>query len=852
MADNQIDNLSIQVTASAGKAASVFDRLASSAGRLRGAAYGAAGGMQDMAQVARDAGTATSRAGEQSGRAAPLIRQTGKAAKEAGDDAKKGSTGIATFWQSLKRIAYYRFIRSVIRGITSAFSEGIKNLYHWSAAVDGTFAKSMDRLASSTLYLKNSLGAMLAPIIERLTPVIEWIIDRIVDAINWINKLFAALSGSQTYIVAKKVATKWQDAGKNVAGSAKSAADDIRRTLLGFDEINRLDSPNKSSGGGGYSASGDKTDYTNMFEERKLDGWMSKLASFIDKFKLGVPAVLGGILAGFAAIKKAIKAVSSLSLGWLKNMAGKTVDIAVSLVRKGWKTIKDWALSFGQAVVDLAVKIKTSALELWAKFATRFAALNPVLKVGIVASVTAAALWAAYRLAWALAPDKVLEIKAKFVTTATQLRDGLVRGWAFLGSWALNVKLRLATTAAQLKNDIINGWNKLTPWALSVALRLNTSATQLKNSVVKAWYNLVSWALDVKLRIGTSIKDLWNLVKKNWKTVAAVALGVAIAIATPWSTIAASLSALWSEVMASFGGSLAFGVTPMYDPVVEGQKKADAMKKKVPVSKYGVSALPGGGSADRGGPSAGRNKKNIEKVKVSVSLERDGWKSLSDWVGTDLTVKTSLQRLGWTTLADWIGNSVVAFVSLAKKNWSSLGSWVGNSVTAYVNLVRGNFRSLSDWIGKTINVGVNLFSNWINRRKNGGAFANGIWSSIPQYANGTRDAHGSLFWAGEAGPEIVGHVGGRTEVLNKSQLASTMYSSVVSAMIAALPAVVYAAREDSSMDSDGGGIDYNRLADAMVSAMQRAGIGAVYLDGRQLAQSINRESRRLGTPAVTF
>jgi hypothetical protein len=44
------------------------------------------------------------------------------------------------------------------------------------------------------------------------------------------------------------------------------------------------------------------------------------------------------------------------------------------------------------------------------------------------------------------------------------------------------------------------------------------------------------------------------------------------------------------------------------------------------------------------------------------------------------------------------------------------------------------------------------------------------------------DAHGTLFVAGEAGPEILGHIGGRTEILNQSQLAQTMYAAVRSAM----------------------------------------------------------------------
>lgn len=70
-------------------------------------------------------------------------------------------------------------------------------------------------------------------------------------------------------------------------------------------------------------------------------------------------------------------------------------------------------------------------------------------------------------------------------------------------------------------------------------------------------------------------------------------------------------------------------------------------------------------------------------------------------------------------------------------------------------------------------------------QKLGGIFQNGLWSAIPQYAGGTINAHGSLFLAGEAGPEIVGHVGGRTEVLNKSQLASTMFAAVENGMLAA-------------------------------------------------------------------
>ena len=66
MAENTINNLSIQVTASAENAARVFDRLASSAGRLRGAAQGASGGLHEVGEAAKNFCNTTENAGKAS------------------------------------------------------------------------------------------------------------------------------------------------------------------------------------------------------------------------------------------------------------------------------------------------------------------------------------------------------------------------------------------------------------------------------------------------------------------------------------------------------------------------------------------------------------------------------------------------------------------------------------------------------------------------------------------------------------------------------------------------------------------------------------------------------------------
>lgn len=71
---------------------------------------------------------------------------------------------------------------------------------------------------------------------------------------------------------------------------------------------------------------------------------------------------------------------------------------------------------------------------------------------------------------------------------------------------------------------------------------------------------------------------------------------------------------------------------------------------------------------------------------------------------------------------------------------------------------------------------------WILKKEFGGVYANGSWSNIPQFANGGLPNHGTMFIAGESGAEIVGHINGRTEVLNKSQIASAIYTAVAAAM----------------------------------------------------------------------
>ena len=973
----KIDNLVIDITANADRAIRTFDRLSSSMGNARGAASGASGGMKDFADSAKVADTATKGAGQSASDSSKKLRQFGKSAEDAGKSAKKGSSGIDKFWQALKRVAFYRVVRAILRELAEAFKEGITNLYNWSSAVNGTFAKSMDRIATSSLYLKNSLGAMLAPIINTLAPVIEKIVDIIVKVINYLNMFFAMLSGSQTYTVAKKVATTWGDAGKAAAGSAKQAADDIKRTILGFDEINKLEKQNKSSSGGGSGSGSSGTNYADMFEERKLPAWMATVANVIDKLHLNWIDLLAKILAGWAAIKLAIKAVSALSKGWLKSLTGKVVDIAVRLIRKGWTTVTDWALAFGKKVVEISVKLKQSALELWTKFALRWAALNPVLKVGIVITTTALALWAAYQLAWALSPEKVLAVKAAIVTKAQALWKGVQDGWYALGQKALGVGVIITTAASALWKNLQDGWYNLGQKVFGVVAVITTKANELWKSVQDGWFNLGAKVLGVGVAITTFASELWKKVQDGWYKLGEKVLGVSVTITTLANSLWNKFESAWNNSTANQSLSVTVGakagigmsrkgaalvpsieVEPINIPVNVGGKPStsglsrkasnaasavsgavtslaasakdiwanfstswNASAKKQPVKvqavvpdrmtttvppttsfgeyfkvnwkKHAVEALytlgigatiitpwteigsalstlwskglalagvGSGGTAGAlsfgaipmlSGPGSYGNYKNTQSetaaMKQFVDRFERGVQNQKPTVATTVNAEPGTGMSRKSAYGKMVPDVSDTTAKVAvKKNWSgsatqALGlSNLRTDIAVGIRMVNSEIRVSGGGGGR-----------WVAMTKAlGGIFNNGRWSNIPQYANGTANVnHGTLFWAGENGSEIVGNVGGRTEVLNRSQLASAMYSSVTAAMA---PAVQAFANAGSAVLNKGGNDDTASMMREALNLLQIIADKEFSADVTTAAiqTALNRSNRRAGVTVV--
>lgn len=74
---------------------------------------------------------------------------------------------------------------------------------------------------------------------------------------------------------------------------------------------------------------------------------------------------------------------------------------------------------------------------------------------------------------------------------------------------------------------------------------------------------------------------------------------------------------------------------------------------------------------------------------------------------------------------------------------------------------------------------------WGMTKANGGIFMGGGWQDITKYASGGLPYSGEMFIAREAGPELVGTIGGHTAVMNNDQIVASVAAGVYNAVVRA-------------------------------------------------------------------
>ena len=203
-------------------------------------------------------------------KAQSATKEVSKSIREVSHEAKKAKGPLQTFADSLKRIAMYRLLRTIIKAITQAFKEGMEWAYTFSNGVAGEghrFAEAMDSMTSASTKMKAQLGSAFISLLALIAPIVNQIISLVTMLANALSQLFAVFTGG-TYLKAQDVSAEFADTMKSGAGAAK----EWKNQLLGFDVINRLEEPSKGGGGGGNAI-----DPMSLFEDTEITGWFAML-----------------------------------------------------------------------------------------------------------------------------------------------------------------------------------------------------------------------------------------------------------------------------------------------------------------------------------------------------------------------------------------------------------------------------------------------------------------------------------------------------------------------------------------------------------------------------------------------
>lgn len=803
--------------------------------------------------------------------------------RKLGSAVQNAAGKVSSFFSSIKRVLFYRAIRTMLSEITKGIKEGIDSLYQYSKALNGTFAGAMDTLATSKQYLNNSLGAALAPLIEAAAPVIDFLVDKLVDLINEMNKLFALFSGADHWTRAIKQEKEYAEA----AEEAKDAQEELKKTVMGFDELNLLrDDSSKDD-----KKDKETPDYSTMFEDVPFDGtsWAEKFKDLLDKLK----ELLGPIWE------------------WIKNALAKLWDFLKSLFAK----LKDFWDAYGPEILE---KIKNALKALWDWIKSVFQSIWDVFKAawdkvgpGLIESIKKAfqEVWELikaigrsiaevfnngtgqrtfellllilqdifdiignfarkFREAWEEAGtgtriiqawwdifNDILELIHRILRATADWLDTLdfspiLQGFADVSEAFEGLVKVLCDLTARIYEEVvlpIAKWiiEELAPafeTTLAAAIRMVTELiSPLVEGVLGAWHEIqpiIEWIEGVVIMVFDKVRDVFNRLAETFKEkgdkIREILTGIGEIVEEVWEWIWPIFELAKEQV----GDTLEF-IGKLIDDVV----------RLIIDTLHGLVEFIAGvltGDWER----AWNGLKEI--VDATWQNIKDVWTHVFEWI-----------KAGWDDTKEYLINTWSTIKEKASEWWNNTKETIGKVTDDIHDKITGTWDKITNWMTeKTDKLKQKVSEGWENIKKTIHdalekikGFFNFEWSlphlklphfslsgsfsldppSVPKlsvdwYKNGGFPEAGQLFMAREAGPELVGSIGGKTAVANNDQIVEGIAygvrdanEDIVNALYAVAQQIIQTVRDKDT---------------------------SAYIDGRKISREVtsaqNRDNRMYG------
>lgn len=451
------------------------------------------------------------------------FKELKKRVRESLGFSEKQSGAFAKKLGSIIRLGTFMLLRSMFTHLFELVKTGFDNLVIYSKRAGTEFHKNVNLLYNDLRQLGASLTTAFEPILNVVTPILDYLIQKLVAATNALAQFFSALTGKKFY-------TKAIKQNKDYADSLDSAAKAAKNLTTGIDELNILSDDKSGSGSNsGADGSGYETDeiadkYKDLAQMIK-DAWDE--ADFYDvgrmfgeKLKEALDNIpWDGIK---ASLRKIAKCIATFLNGFLET-PGLFTSIGVTIaqaINSAFEFVDSFVENFhwsslGKAIADLIVgALDTLDWTLINKTAKGLAQ-------GIVDAINAALqtedLWKKIGTAISNAINSAILFAKTFVTGLDWASLGTAIG-NLLGNAIAGIDyVGVGETFAGFVNGVFTAvlnFSKTFPWkdiATNFANGVNTALKKLDWNTIKDGFDTFCEGLGTN--INTAITEIdWNLV----------------------------------------------------------------------------------------------------------------------------------------------------------------------------------------------------------------------------------------------------------------------------------------------------------------------------------------------------
>lgn len=351
------------------------------------------------------------------------------------------------------------------------------------------------------------------------------------------------------------------------------------------------------------------------------------------------------------------------------------------------------------------------------------------------------------------------------------------------------IKNFFTETIPQIISDIVK-------WFSELPSKIGTAISTLISSIFPTWGN------DISTWISSSIPEKIKMIIDLFK---GIPQGVYNAVTSMGRTIEKIGKWMWEGIKKGLLSLVPSGVKEVVSGILSGTRDAAEIHSPSKLFEREVGAYIGAGIVDGMEESVKGAGSVIDEIvdKVSgggglapvVSVEAP---DISQWDATWATL-----RENFAVLKEDIISSMNTFYSTISAMTTNFGTVSKAQITAYLLKVYDNIYNTFDAIRQTLQQVSDEVTRMLNKMVSDANSLAGLTGKkynyvsgytmqqaqrfdIEMFANGGFPRSGELFVAREAGPELVGSIGGKTAVGGNDQIERAIFNAVLTAMSQAM------------------------------------------------------------------